>query len=200
MKDIRIFAILFLLVFTLSCQKDPIACFNVSDTNPYVGDSVKFTNCSTGADSYQWDFDDGTTSGQESETHAYNSPGTYIVSLLAIADADTRHFVTETIIVEEAPDTINVGKVIFWRQGNAPFDSDTVMITINCPEPGYEGSGLMSQTFEYGPECNTEGALTYTYPIDLLIGWQVTNTFNGYTEDRPAFTVEKDGCLKLRVD
>lgn len=45
---------------------------------------VTFTNNSTNADSYLWNFGDGTTSTLENPTHTYNSAGVYTVSLDAI--------------------------------------------------------------------------------------------------------------------
>ncbi len=42
-----------------------------------------FTNSSTGAVSYDWDFGDGNTSTEESPTHVYTDPDTYTVSLTA---------------------------------------------------------------------------------------------------------------------
>lgn len=54
--------------------------------NPLNGDVpmvVSFTNNSTNADSYLWNFGDGTTSTQENPTHIYNAVGVYTVSLNA---------------------------------------------------------------------------------------------------------------------
>jgi PKD repeat protein len=49
-----------------------------SCTVPYT---VDFTNLSTNASSYLWDFGDGTTSIQENPSHTYNALGTYNVTL-----------------------------------------------------------------------------------------------------------------------
>lgn len=43
-----------------------------------------FTNSSTGASSYEWDFGDGNTSTEESPTHVYATHGIYTVTLNAI--------------------------------------------------------------------------------------------------------------------
>jgi PKD repeat protein len=46
---------------------------------------VTFTNTSSGANSYQWDFGDGSpTSTATSPIYAYPTPGTYTVQLIAI--------------------------------------------------------------------------------------------------------------------
>ncbi|MCB0661889.1 MAG: PKD domain-containing protein, partial [Saprospiraceae bacterium] len=43
--------------------------------------NVDFTNNSTGADAYAWDFGDGSTSSEENPTHVYTMDGTYTVTL-----------------------------------------------------------------------------------------------------------------------
>ncbi len=45
--------------------------------------TLTFTNLSTDATAYLWDFGDGTTSNQENPTHIYATPGEYNVSLAA---------------------------------------------------------------------------------------------------------------------
>ena len=47
------------------------------------GNTVSFTNSSTGADSYLWDFGDGNSSTEESPVHTYASDGAYAVQLTA---------------------------------------------------------------------------------------------------------------------
>ncbi len=51
----------------------------------YVEDqgTVTFTNTSTNATSYEWDFGDGNTSTEENPVHTYAAPGEYTVTLTA---------------------------------------------------------------------------------------------------------------------
>ena len=58
---------------------DPVAAFNHSVQNG----QVTFTNTSTNADTWLWNFDDGSTSGDENPTHVYTSTGTFQVRLIA---------------------------------------------------------------------------------------------------------------------
>jgi len=75
-----------ILAFTASiffaCNLDkPTACMSLS-TDYFMKDSViVFNNCSIGADSYLWDFGDGTTSTEESPEHIYTESDTFRVSL-----------------------------------------------------------------------------------------------------------------------
>ena len=60
--------------------KPPIAIFNIttSCSNKFF---KTFTDQSIGADSWNWDFGDGTTSTSQNPTHTYSSVGLYNVSL-----------------------------------------------------------------------------------------------------------------------
>jgi len=58
--------------------------FSVDDTTPEVGQTVTFTNLTTGgANQWHWDFGDGTFSTLQNPTHVYSIVGTQTVTLLA---------------------------------------------------------------------------------------------------------------------
>ncbi len=59
--------------------ENPTASF----TSVTMGGTVDFTNTSTNATSYLWDFGDGETSTEENPSHSYASDGNYIVTLTA---------------------------------------------------------------------------------------------------------------------
>lgn len=62
----------------------PNPVFTVSANNGCSGlTSFQFNNTTSGAVSYFWDFDDGTSSLQQNPQKVYSLPGTYHVSLLA---------------------------------------------------------------------------------------------------------------------
>lgn len=60
-----------------------IADFTGTPLNGNVPMLVTFTNNSINADSYEWNFGDGSTSILENPTHTYNAVGIYTVSLIA---------------------------------------------------------------------------------------------------------------------
>ena len=68
-----------------SCQKQPTACFKANKTTEDVGDDVFFTNCSTDADHYEWDFGDGSNSSETSVWHSWATAGAYTVTLTAFS-------------------------------------------------------------------------------------------------------------------
>ncbi|NOU48898.1 MAG: PKD domain-containing protein [Bacteroidales bacterium] len=56
------------------------------------GLTATFTNTSTGADSYSWDFGDGGTSAEVNPVHPYASDGLYVVTLTATNENGTNTF------------------------------------------------------------------------------------------------------------
>lgn len=91
--------------------------------------TVTFTNSSTHAENYQWDFGDGNTGTEAEPAHLYETPGTYTVSLIASdPDAcipnDTAYLEVTVYDLPEAgfifsPDTISVfGQANFADQSS----------------------------------------------------------------------------------
>lgn len=69
---------------TITVVDNPIADFSVSQTTGCeLDNSFQFTNASTNAISYIWDFGDGTSSTDPNTSHTYLNAGTYNVKLIA---------------------------------------------------------------------------------------------------------------------
>jgi PKD repeat protein len=101
MKSISL--LLFVIVsalFVVSC-KNPTTCLNPTSesiddgTSAKVGEKITFENCSQDADSYVWDFGDGSSSTLESPNHAYKKGDVYTVSLIATGRGDDQVITTE---------------------------------------------------------------------------------------------------------
>jgi large repetitive protein len=60
----------------------PVAGFSANLYTVCLGDSVRFTNLSTGATSYLWQFGDGLTSVLTHPVHTYTTAGIYTVQLI----------------------------------------------------------------------------------------------------------------------
>ena len=70
------------------------ASFEVDTTAGLVGSSFNFTDLTTGtANSWLWDFGDGTTSTLQNPSHTYLSEGLYTVSLIA-----SNYFDSDTVV------------------------------------------------------------------------------------------------------
>ena len=90
----------FLLVFFTSCAK-PMASFMVNTKDNTAPAKVNFDNQSKKAETYFWDFGDGTTSTEISPKHKYITSGKYTVKLIATKGKKTHTMEKELIF--EAP-------------------------------------------------------------------------------------------------
>ena len=77
--------------------------FPIADFGFYIGsgiNEVHFTNKSSNADSYEWDFGDTTTSTSTNPIHNYTSDGVYTITLTAFkCDLGLSHADTQTVNV-----------------------------------------------------------------------------------------------------
>ncbi|HIA05652.1 MAG TPA: PKD domain-containing protein [Flavobacteriales bacterium] len=73
---------------TVTACSTPVASF-VSSDNELI---VTFTDLSTNATSWAWDFGDGNTSISQNPTYAYSTSGTYYVCLTVTSNCDTNMF------------------------------------------------------------------------------------------------------------
>jgi PKD repeat protein len=85
----------------------PQASFTAA-TPVCLGQVMTFTNTSTGATSYQWNFGDGQGSTAENPTHDYGAVGSYTVVLTATNAAGCFDVYSDTVTVANALDHIVV--------------------------------------------------------------------------------------------
>lgn len=69
--------------------------------NPTTSETVNFTNTTTGAVSYLWDFGDGQTSTAQNPTHTYTSYGTFTVTMTATHANGCTATATLTVVFEK---------------------------------------------------------------------------------------------------
>ncbi|MEA3495403.1 MAG: C25 family cysteine peptidase, partial [Bacteroidota bacterium] len=89
---------------TLAVYPQPTASFSVNDSTQCLsGNSFAFTNSSTGASTYNWNFGDGNSSTQTSPSHVYSNSGSYSVKLISTTANGCSDSVTQNIIVYPQP-------------------------------------------------------------------------------------------------
>jgi len=126
-----------------SCKKDedkpaPFVFYSV-EVN---GNDVTFTNKSTGASSYKWDFGDGTESTDESPTHTYPGKGKYVPTLYATSsDSMTAEASTVLHISKTSPVKLDDHSLADW---------DT--ITTNMVVGGADAGNFIKAKYDYDAE------------------------------------------------
>ena len=118
--------------------------------------TVDFTNTSTGADSYSWDFGDGNTGSEVNPVYTYADPGTYTVVLTASAASNSASYEqsitvsTPTGVENPGPASLQIypnptnGIVIISLDGHAGVSSlkifnlkGSLLYSQNLHTPGY---------------------------------------------------------------
>lgn len=132
-KSIKIVSLLFVFMIFFACDSDDDSVQNdtVSARYTYIREAspgmITFINTSENADSYEWDFGDGTTSIIKNPVKTFTQTGEYNVVLSATN--------SETGVVELYSSTIS----IFVFQGglvtNGDFESGTTPWTFGVANP-----------------------------------------------------------------
>lgn len=87
--SVKVIGSFIILILFTNCSKTPEACFTYDkgSTDIKVNEEVHFSaSCSKNADTYEWNFGDGSASSTASGSdvkHKYTTAGTYTVKLAA---------------------------------------------------------------------------------------------------------------------
>lgn len=151
----KILQLLFLTAFILgavSCGDDdeptPIRVgFSFAPENPIAGETVTFTNASTGGTTFAWDFGDGNTSTDENPTHIFESDGTFTVTLV-VDNVPTQSFSDDVVVgaptpeITFSPDPIQTGVATTFSASVYNPSGATVVWTWDFPAEGWISDDL----------------------------------------------------------
>ncbi len=155
-----------------SCSKDPVPLFTIDKTEIYIGDVVSFTNQSSDADTYQWDFGDGKTSTEVNPIHSYESAGTYTVTLIASTKKNSSSY-NMTLTVKRPNEFVvsnthyPVNNVVVLCDNRTEGEKDFIIYMLNGEmyfdqnEKEFLGNGSMLEVYLYATSFETG-----TYRID----------------------------------
>ncbi len=156
---------------TITVLPSPVA---IATASSYVGCSplpVTFTNTSTGATSYSWNFGDGATSTIANPSHTFSASGNYQVTLIATGgNGCTDTLVLPTSIVVNQTPVVNFSRTPFI--GCEPLSVTFTDLSSQLNNPTYSwdfGNGTTSTTQSNPPVVYTSNGI---YPVTLI----VTNT------------------------
>jgi PKD repeat protein len=87
-----------------STGAEPAACFTISNNNCTAPCTVTFTNCSTNATAWEWNFGDGSAvATTENASHLFSTAGSFEVSLTATNESGS-HSITASVSILAAPE------------------------------------------------------------------------------------------------
>lgn len=144
----NIFSLFLFLALFASCEKNvdsaskPTACFTyshsyTSELGPIRGkDSIVFENCSENANSYLWDFGDGTTSTEVNPVHIYDNEMPVIVSLTAF-NSESSNMLIDTLW----------GWDIVYKPNIYIYPEKTIELCVNLSFPN--GGSLITSIPQY---------------------------------------------------
>ena len=120
--------------------KPPIAKFSqkINDCNNKL--KVVFIDSSKGAQSYVWNFGDGTTSTLANPVHVYATAGTYVVTL-SVFNADCSHSKARTIIVDDKKGNLKASADTICRNGAVSFSIDSINTAFSATYKWNVGTG-----------------------------------------------------------
>ncbi|MEP7145806.1 MAG: PKD domain-containing protein [bacterium] len=169
-------------LFSTDAFSIPAADFSAQRKISYINKNIQFTDNSTQATSWSWNFGDGITSTQKNPVHAYSAPGTYTVSLTINGGASTK-VITDYIRIEpnrgtpytfadggnfevNANDFLpeNISGTHFERGSSAVTGKDGTHSGNNAWVTGLTEAQYQdgTQTILYTPNYNFTAAGTYT--------------------------------------
>ena len=180
----------------------PIANFTANDTVGCPPLSVQFTNTSTGANSYLWNFGDGTTSTQPNPVHNFQQLGSYDVTLMITSSNGCRDtlFMNNLVDVSYQQATYTPPPAI---TGCAPFGVSFSM----APQPGITylwdfGDGTTSTSASASHVYADAG----TYVVSLVVndGTPCSTIYPNYQTVivegiLPQFSVDIESCPPFAV-
>ncbi|WP_292464808.1 PKD domain-containing protein [Methanolobus sp.] len=158
----------------------PVAGFTSNVTSGAVPLSVSFTDQSTNATAWYWDFGDGNTSALQNPTHTYMDVGTYNVNLTAINSISGNDTLTRTdyITVAIAPVASFTANV---TSGAVPLSVNFTDGSANAPISWSWDFGDGTNSTEQNPTHTYASAGTYTVSLNSTnVAGSNTSTQNDY--------------------
>ncbi len=165
-------ALIMLLAIATGCKKDS---YNFKDLSPTVksfytitstgfemGDELQFKNESLNAQTYSWDFGDGTKSTEVSPKKVYSTPGIYLVALTAVGPGGTGNYSAQVTIID--PNASVGDKELYFIEYNNPIRS-VRKISLN---PGSTAETVVSLSGRAGVGLAFDAVNKKIYSTDFL--------------------------------
>jgi C1A family cysteine protease len=174
---------------------NPIASFTHTPKNPQSEESIQFEDQSQvvvgDISSWKWDFDDGTVSNEQNPTHAYESDGSYQVTLTVKDEENHVNAVSKNVYVgDDTPPTTSY--TIHGLESNSGWYTGFVTVSLTSFD---SFSGV--ETIWYN--LNDKGYKEYTGRINFYNEPDGQQTIDYYAVDN-ASNKEEEKSVTLNID
>lgn len=176
---------------TITIQPKPVPNFAFS--NACEGQAISFTNSTAyvGSDelSYSWNFGDGSTSSEENPTHAFSSPGTYSVKLVATNESLCSGTTAKLVVVRAQPE-VDLGGYIESCEASVVLDA------------GNSGSGYRWKDNSSSQTMQVTRSGVYAVEVTNSYGCTASDTVEVhlFEYDRPDLGDYIEGCGEVALD
>jgi len=212
-------SLLICTLFCISCSKDDpdmsgegegensnlSVDFDLPDGRIYNNCGVTFTDKSTGATTYEWDFGDGIKSTDESPVHSYSNPGNYTVTLMVTKDDDTQEKSEDIQVYQlntfrksfgddqgwefgRSVALDNDGNYIVVGAGTMNSNADRILWTKLSPE-----GNVLNEKMHGGPDAESVASMVKAEDGGFVVGHTTTNY--GNSRDFGITKLSNDGDL-----
>lgn len=142
-------------VTIIAAPSPPVASFNITNNNCTVPCTVNFTNQSSNATSFSWDFGDGNSSTQTSPSNEYKSAGTFTVKLTANGPGGSNATQQNVTIKAQLP----LSKVGDWTYGGSRGDVPRAVAPTS--DGGFVVAGYSNSNQSGEKSANSKGGFDF---------------------------------------
>lgn len=181
--------------WAVSVTSPPNSSFVANDTTICVGDTVSFTNNTSGVvTSRNWTFTGGspTSSTAQNPQIIYNTPGTYNVRLISSNGSGSDTLTRSSYITVSANPTVSLGAFTSVQTTTPAF-----ALTGGSPSGGtYSGPGVSSGNFDPSVAGAGTHTITYTFTNANGCSGSATNTITVTAPTTVTLNAPSVVCLK----
>ncbi len=178
MKNLYKLPIVALVLLTFACSKSetpaiiPTSSFTQDRKIIEPGETVTFTNSSTEAVSYLWEFGDNGTSTDQNPTHTFTSTGSFTVKLTTTSETGDEAVITSKVTVGNRWSTaLGIVTIQFTNTNGEAWDTDGSgpelffgfeKVTATSFVPFEIGTDMDSDDFPVGGTISAESQVMFT--------------------------------------
>ncbi|MGZ6413445.1 MAG: PKD domain-containing protein, partial [Bacteroidia bacterium] len=166
----------------ITVHANPVAMFTPSNDTVCANTSIVFTNGSTGATTYAWNFGDAGTSVVTSPAHTYPTPNNYTVQLISSSAFGCKDTAVQLIVVDSVPlagftntteclgfatqfSNTSTGSIVSWSWN---FGDGSPIATTANPSHLYPANGTYNVTLTVTNVFGCSNSITHSVIVNAV--------------------------------